>query len=390
MTPPRVLVFLHSFEPGGVERDALRLAADWQRHGVDVVVVLGRREGRLADEAPPLTYDVLQRGTRSTAWFETLFMIARLPQAIRRWRPDVILCAGNTYSIVALAMRLRFGRACPPIVLKVSNDLERRDLPWITRRAYHLWLRVQTPVFAHIVAMARPALAEIERRMTPPPDRLSVIPNASLTREDVARFAAAREAAAETRAARTGRHFLSIGRLVHQKHQTLLIEAFARIARPDDRLTIVGEGPERARLEGFRARLGLETQVALPGHSRALAEHLALADAFVLSSRYEGLGVVVVEALAAGVPVVATDCCVNMPSLVDGAGLLVPRGDVAALAAAMERIGDCRVDVLHMRARAQTFTVEATSAPWLALFDRLRARQPACARAASSTMRPAL
>ena len=364
----RILTFLHSFEPGGVERDALRLNAEWAKLGADVRIVLGRREGRLADEAPDLDYGVLQQGSRSTAAFETLWMIWKLPAAIRAIQPDILFCAGNTYSIVAVAMRLILGRECPPIVLKVSNDLQRRDLPAPMRRAYHLWLRVQAPAFTAIVAMAEPARAEVAQVMRVPPSRVTVINNASVRQDDLDRFAAARDRVARDH---SGRHFLAVGRLVAQKNFALLLRAFARIAREDDRLTLIGEGPHRSVLERLATTLGIATKIDMPGHINPLYDPFARADAFILSSDYEGLGVVVVEALAAGVPVVATDCCVNMPMLVEGAGFIVPIKDAVALGDAMERIKALPVDASKMRARASGFSVETTAPDWIMLFDML-------------------
>jgi glycosyltransferase involved in cell wall biosynthesis len=362
----RILTFLHSFEPGGVERDALRLNAEWAKLAADVRIVLGRREGRLAHEAPDLDYVVLQQGGRSTAAFETLWMIWKLPAAIRAIQPDVLFCAGNTYSIVAVAMRLILGRKCPPIVLKVSNDLQRRDLPAPMRWAYHLWLRVQTPVFAAVVAMAEPARAEVKQVMRVPPSRVTVINNASVRQDDLDQFAAAQDRVARDH---SGRHFLAVGRLVAQKNFALLLRAFARIARDDDRLTLVGEGLHRLALERLIGELGIAAKTAMPGHLNPLYDQFARADAFILSSDYEGLGVVVVEALAAGVPIVATDCCVNMPMLVEGAGFIVPIKNAAALADAMDRIKMLPVDVSKMRARARGFSVETTAPNWISLFD---------------------
>jgi glycosyltransferase involved in cell wall biosynthesis len=350
----RILTFLHSFEPGGVERDALRLNDEWARLGADAQIALGRRDGRLAAEAPDLPYTVMQRGRFSTASFETLWMIAKLPAIIRMLCPDVLFCAGNTYSIVAVAMRLILGRACPPIVLKVSNDLQRRDLPAPMRWAYHWWLRVQAPAFDAIVAMAEPARAEVEAVMRVSPSRVTVINNASLRLAELAQFADARDAAPRDH---SGRHFLAVGRLVGQKNFALLLHAFSRMRRPNDHLTLIGEGGQRAPLERLIRNLGIVDLVMMPGHINPLDDVFARADAFVLSSDYEGLGVVVVEALAAGLPIVATDCCVNMTMLVDGAGLIVPIKDVDALA----------------KARASSFAVEHVAPDWLALFAGLSA-----------------
>jgi glycosyltransferase involved in cell wall biosynthesis len=364
----RVLTFLHSFEPGGVERDALRLNAQWAKLGVDIQIVLGRRDGRLADEAPDLRYEVFQTGRFSTAAFETLWMIFKLPSAIRRLKPDILFCSGNTYSIVAVTTRLVLGRACPPVVLKISNDLRRNDLPAPMRWAYHLWLRVQRSAFDAVVAMAEPARGEIEDVMRVDPKRIHVINNASLTEADANAFAAARDAATRNH---KGRHFLAVGRLALQKNFGLLLRAFARMATSDDRLTIIGEGGQRANLEKLAKLLGITDRLSMPGHINPLHDAFAGADAFILSSDYEGLGVVVVEALAAGVPIVTTDCCINMPMLVEGTGTLVPIKDVTALADAINKIGEMPVDTLKMRQRAHEFTVEGTAPRWLSLFHDL-------------------
>jgi glycosyltransferase involved in cell wall biosynthesis len=364
----RILTFLHSFDPRGVERDALRLNAELARQNVDVQLVLGRRDGMLNVEAPDLLYTVLQKGRISTAAFETLWMILRLPGAIRRLKPDVLFCAGNTYSIVAVAMRLFLGRRCPPIVLKVSNDLYRHDLPTLFRWAYYLWLRVQAPVFDAVVAMAEPARLEIETAMGIPAPKVVVINNPSLNLRDLEEFAQARDGRIVTA---SPRRFLAVGKLVSQKNFSHLLKSFARIARPTDHLTIIGEGYKRQSLEQLVTSLSLDAQVSLLGHRSPLFDRFAEADAFILSSDYEGLGVVVVEALAAGVPIVATDCCVNMSYLLEGAGLRVPIRDEAALADAMDKILNERIDPVAMRARAAEFAVERVTPAWIALFASL-------------------
>jgi glycosyltransferase involved in cell wall biosynthesis len=365
----RVLTFLHSFEPGGVERDALRLNAEWAKLGIDVQIVLGRRDGRLADEAPDLPYVVFQTGWFSTAAFETFWMIIKLPGAIRRLKPDILFCSGNTYSIVAVTTRLFLGRAvCPPIVLKVSNDLRRNDLPAPMRWAYHLWLRVQRGAFDAVVAMAKPARGEIADVMHVDPKRIHIINNASLTEADAQAFATARDISKRDH---KGRRFLAVGRLALQKNFALLLLAFARIATSEDRLTVIGEGGQRANLERLARSLSITDRLSMPGHINPLHDVFAEADAFILSSDYEGLGVVVVEALASGVPVVATDCCVNIPMLVEGAGTLVPIKDVAALADAMDKISEMLVSATTMRLRAHEFTVEGTAPRWLTLFREI-------------------
>ena len=362
----RVLTYLHSFEPGGLERDVLQFNGAWAAMGIDARIVLGRDEGALAGDAPDVPFYLLQTGKISTASFETLWMIWHLPRWVRQLRPDVIFCAGNSYTIVAVALRLILGRECPPIVFRVSNDLTRRDMMQPIRAIYHMWLRFQAPYFARIIGMAEPVRAEIVTQMRADPAQVAVIDNASLTMAEIDRLARSRAMAARDR---PGRRYLAVGRLAPQKNFGLLVDAFARIAQPDDRLTIVGEGAERARLEHQIAKTGLVTQIILAGHQSPVDRWLADADALVLSSDYEGLGIVVIEALAAGLPVVATACSPNVALLVDGVGRRVPVRDVAALATAMAAIVDDPVDITEMRARAERFTVEASGAAWRDLLE---------------------
>lgn len=368
--PVRVLVALHSFEPGGVERDTLRFVPAWRAHGMDARIALGRREGRLQEEAPDVPYYQMQTGQRSTARFETLWMIWKLPKIIRDFQPDVLCFPSNTLAAVALGMRLRLGRKCPATVLRVSNDLVRRDLSGIGLLMHRLWLRLHAGSHSAIVAMAPPVREEIVEQMHVAPSRVAVINNASMTMADVERFAAARDSAPR---GHRGRHFLAVGRLAPQKNFELLVDAFARIARADDRLTIIGEGDRRAAIAKKAQQLGVADKVHLPGHLIGPEQWFATADAFVMSSDFEGVPAVIVEALAAGMPIVATDCCTAMPSLMEGAGHLVPARDASKLAHAMDTIADAPVDVALMRKRAREFTVEASTGRWAALFEKLAA-----------------
>jgi len=172
----RVLTFLHSFESGGVERMALRLVEQWQKAGVDAPVWVGRRdgpmrtihEGRVCYETGPQTHLPVRH-------FETLWMILLLPGVIRRLRPDALFCAGNSYAIVAVAMKLLLGKRCPPIVAKISNDLVRADMPWPARAAYHLWLRIQGRFINRFVGMAEPMRRELRSMLGVAEARVSIV-----------------------------------------------------------------------------------------------------------------------------------------------------------------------------------------------------------------------
>ncbi|KAI3592316.1 Poly(glycerol-phosphate) alpha-glucosyltransferase [Cupriavidus sp. U2] len=111
-------------------------------------------------------------------------------------------------------------------------------------------------------------------------------------------------------APRDSQTVLAVGRLTTSKGFDVLIAAWEKVARmaPGWRLLIIGEGEERQRLESLRNRLGLETSVSLPGIQADISPAYARASIFCLSSRYEGFGLVLIEAMAYGLPIVSTAC----------------------------------------------------------------------------------
>jgi glycosyltransferase involved in cell wall biosynthesis len=363
------MTMLHSFAPGGVERVALRLCGAWGHDpDVNVQLVIGRETGAMRGEAPPHLVRHVTPEPFATARWESLWMLWILPRHIRRLRPDVLFAAGNTYAIIAVVMKLWLGRRCPPIVLKISNDLARADMNPVMRWFYHRWLRIQGRVVDHATGLAEPMRAEISDFLRLPADRIHIVDDPALSAADHAALAAI--GAARTASQGPGRHYVGVGRLARQKNWPLLVTAFAGIAGPDDRLTIVGEGAERARIMATAATLGVADRLALPGHGAA-APALAAADVYVLSSDFEGVPAVVIEALTSGLPVVATDCSVSMVSLVGAFGTIVPVGDAAALGAAMAARQPLAPDQRTAAAADMArFTVERAAEAYLKLFRK--------------------
>jgi glycosyltransferase involved in cell wall biosynthesis len=154
---------------------------------------------------------------------------------------------------------------------------------------------------------------------------------------------------------------VAVGRLHEQKDFQTLLRAFALVrARRSARLIILGEGPERPALEAGVAKLGLTEDVDLPGFVPNPYAFMAGASQFVLSSRYEGLPTVLIEAMACGCPVVSTDCPSGPGEILDNGkyGRLVPVGDAAALAEAMEATLDAPPPAAELKARADLFHID--------------------------------
>ncbi|AQR74825.1 glycosyltransferase [Sphingomonas sp. LM7] len=350
-TARHILTCAQTMRGGGVERAMLRMAQGWLREGRRVTLVLGSDEGPLADEIPAGIELIQLEDARYSALF-------RLGAHVRATKPDLIFCPGNHYSAVAALARLDLGRACPPIVAKVSNALVRPEQGAAAAWAYRRWLRLHRRFLDHVVAMTPAMAAEAVTEMRMPPERVSVIANPPAT-------ARADAVPVELPA---GRYIVGVGRLEPQKRWDRLIAALPKIADGDVRLLILGEGGQRATLEAQVASLGLGDRVSMPGHAGDPLPALQGAAVAVLTSDYEGVPGVLREALSVGTPVVSTESSVAVREIVDGAelGSVIAREDAVGLVAAL--------DYWLTPGRARPAPVLAGGDPiadYLALFDGL-------------------
>ena len=172
---------------------------------------------------------------------------------------------------------------------------------------------------------------------------------------------------------------LMIARLEPQKNLPLALEAFAALRRRRPvRLLILGEGAERPRLESLAAQLGVADSVEFPGYSTDVPNHLAAASALLLTSRFEGYPAVVIEALAADVPVVSTDCTPVLRGLLPTSihGRIIAQATPASLADALESVLDQTFTSAGVRpATVAHHDAVASARGYLALFDDLVARR---------------
>jgi glycosyltransferase involved in cell wall biosynthesis len=165
---------------------------------------------------------------------------------------------------------------------------------------------------------------------------------------------------------------VAAGRLTAAKGFDVLLRAFARLrSQRPARLLLLGDGAERRALGAQITDLGLEQDAELCGFVANPYPYMARADLFVLSSRYEGLGNVLIEALACGCPVVSTDCPSGPREILDGGrfGALVPVGDAEALATTMAETLDHPSDRELLRARGRMFNLEQTAQEYASILQ---------------------
>lgn len=181
--------------------------------------------------------------------------------------------------------------------------------------------------------------------------------------------------------ARSSPVVLAVGRLTHAKGFDVLLSAWALVSQrfPHWRLRIVGDGEARPALEAQRDALGVVATVAMPGGTADTASEYANASVFCLSSRYEGFGLVLIEAMAYGLPIVSTRCETGPAALLtDGDnGCLVEPEDVVALADGLARVMQSEALALHLARRgrefARRFNAGDIAEHWQRLLDALPA-----------------
>lgn len=326
----RIALLISSMaHPGGAERVLSAMANHWVSRGVAVTLIT-------LDAAGPSFYPLDAQVKRvglglladSAGFGQAVINNSRRVRAIRLAiladNPDVLISFIDITNVLAL-----IGTSGLGIPVIVSERVHPSAHP--TGRAWSLLRRHFYPRAAGVVVQTQGTRAWAERFIRS--DRIHVVPNP---------VAAETTGAVADRQVRSGRTLLAMGRLTHQKGFDLLIDAFARCkeAGAADRLIIVGEGPERANLSRLIAERGLHGRVHLAGNSDRPQELLQQADIFVLSSRYEGFPNVLLESMAAGLPVISFDCPHGPGEIIrhEIDGLLVPVGDADALSAAIDRM----------------------------------------------------
>jgi len=371
---PELAIFIPSFGAGGVDRMLVNIAGGIAARGIPVDFIVSGRDG------PYLAGLDDRVNCLELAAQEDDELTDALYRYVQAQRPRVVMTGKGRDDLIALRVRERLGGAGTRFVLRVGTAVSGRAavkmaLPW-QRRRYRRRLHAMYASCDGVLANSRAVADEIAEAAGIPRERVSIVPNPTVTPELI------------RRAAEPPEHpwlqvedgppvILGIGGLRTQKDFSTLVRAFARLRRDRPaRLLILGEGRQRRRLERLARRLGVAADVALPGFSANPYAALAHAALFVLSSRWEGLPNVLIEALAVGTPAVATDAPGGAAEILDGGryGPLVPPGEPAALAEAMVRSLDRPPSAAVLREAARRYTLEVATDAYISALGLVPAR----------------
>ncbi len=330
---PDITFFLARLGSGGIGKMRLHLIEALSKKGYRVDLVLGDLSGpyvkRLKNFAHvyplPTSHPWL-----GVPWFA---------RYLSRRRPRAVVCEKLRTNVVAHQAK-RWSKGHCDVFASVHGVLSHKlDREGLSRRKaekkYHLIARWY-PQNKGFIAVSRGIAQDLYERFRIPLEKIHVVPNPVLTPRT---FELADDPPEHPWFLQHEKPvFLSVGRLERQKGFPVLLEAFARVRSVQpSRLVILGEGSQRPLLEKMIRELDLGDAVLLPGFVDNPYPFMRHADAFVLASLWEGFGNVLVEAMAFGTPVVATDCPAGPREILEDGrlGPLVPVNDVQALADAM-------------------------------------------------------
>lgn len=365
--PRKILHVVPSLDQSGAEKQLVLLATGLPRDQFEVGVVALTRGGPLERPLAEAGIPVTLIGKR--AKIDPL-ALARLVRTMRTFRPHLVqtwLLAGNTYGRLAA----RQARVARVVASERCVDLWKNRWELAVDRYLARW--------TDCIAVNSSGIRDFYVAHGLPAEKFEVIPNA--VEPPPAMLATREEICRELGVPSSSRLIGAVCRLWPQKRVKDLIWAadLLKVVRNDVHLVILGDGPQRARLEKFRGQVRIEDRVHFLGHRGDVPRWLPHFDLLWLASEYEGMPNAILEAMAVGLPVVATDIPGNRDLVVPGeTGLLVPVGDRAALAREAQRILDHPDLASRMsaaaRIRAKTeFSVSRMIERYAQLYARLLA-----------------
>jgi glycosyltransferase involved in cell wall biosynthesis len=369
----RIAFFIRALKGGGAQRDTILLANAIAARGIAVDLLTLVPDGPLRPLVADHVSIVPVAGGKMRA------AVPSLRRALIAQRSDALISAEAAPNLIALLAARLVPRALRPrIVLRevASASFAMRLDPYRQNRIAYRVLRHAYRFADVVVTLTEGARRDLAENFAVPAEKLvrmasnAVLDAGALAVADVPRQDGL---------------IVSVGRLSPEKDHATLIRAFALLG-PQVRLEIAGDGPMRDRLLALARELGVAERVTLTGFVADPFPLFRRATLAVSASRYEGFGNAIVEALACGTPVVATDCPYGPREiLADGRyGRLVPVGDVAALAAAMRSALVDPPDRAALRGGASGHTVVRASDALLGIIGALPGR--AASRTAASAM----
>ncbi len=329
----RIAFFISAMTGGGAQIVLLNLASGMSRRGHPIDIVLSQAKGDLLSQIPPEIRIINLNAKR------VLFSLPALMRYLKKEQPHTLISSMNYVNIIAIWAKRFTGLPKRLIISAHTNlhtssekakDTSGKLMPFLVRRFY--------PWADQIVAVSKGVASELSDQLSSSQNRIHTIYNPVII------------PGLDEKISQPLDHpwfqknqppvILAVGRLDIQKDYPTLIRAFAKVRdkRPA-RLLILGEGRERPELEALIRQLNVGDDISMPGFVKNPYPFMARASLFVCSSRWEGLSLVLIEAMYCGTPMVSTDCPYGPQEVLQQGkyGQLVPIADVDSLADAIDK-----------------------------------------------------
>ncbi|BAZ41636.1 glycosyl transferase, group 1 family protein [Calothrix sp. NIES-4101] len=359
----RIAFFIRNLEGGGAQKILLNLLKPMVKQGMQIDLVLSLADGHFLAQVP--------EGVRVIDLKSKQVIPSTLPLSryLQQEKPQVLVANMNSCNVAAVMARM-LSSVSTRIVLVEHNTFSyhKSSFPLKAKLFLPTLMRWLYPHADSIIAVSNGAARDLESQINLKKNLVKTIYNPIIDRHLL-------EKAKEPLdhpwfQPNQPPVILTVGRLIAQKDHETLIRAFALLRRQKPaRLLILGEGDLQNRLQTLVKELGIESDVSLPGFIVNPYAYMSQASMFVLSSIYEGLPTVIVEAMACGCPVVSTNCPSGPEEILEDEkyGLLVPVGDTVALAHAMEQMLDNPTDKTLLTQKAQNFTTDCAVFQYLSV-----------------------
>jgi glycosyltransferase involved in cell wall biosynthesis len=362
--PRRVCIFPDRIDDGGIDRYALNLAEVLLQQGVAVDLFVTSAEGKLLPQRPKATRLFVGGGSTKRS-------IVPFYRYLRQEQPDLLISANLYIDIVSIVVKA-LARVPTRHAVTLHTAFSREDYrgkPFLKQVYTQLctWLY---PRADYIVAVSN-AVAKDSQAYFKLEKPIRVIYNPVVAPAIYTKSTAqAEHPFFQTKQAPV---LLAIGRLSAQKDFSTLLRGFAELRKQHAaRVLILGEGEERGLLESLAKDLNLGAELSMPGFVDNPYPYIKNADVLVSTSAWEGLPTVIIEALALGTPVVATDCPGGSSEILEGGkyGQLVAMNNPSALAEAMGTTLQSPPDRDKLIERGRAFSVEAAAQKYLSLIPK--------------------
>jgi len=368
-----ILMTMHGLSQGGGDRVAVILANGFAAAGIPTHLSLLRDSSTADKELGKLLHPNVSISSAGPPLGSRLRELRRGAGFIRReiaaHRPAVVFASSNMAFVTARARSP--GASSPKLVLKLTVPVaappDRGAFRRFYRRNLFCWIFKRYDLALTLTDAERDWLIAAYPQLKP---RFRTVPNAYINDSMLAPRPPRRPGPPR---------LVTAGRMVKQKRHDMLLRAFALSARKDARLTILGDGPWRGQLEELARELGVADRVDMPGYTADVLPELRRSDLFVLSSDYEGLPAVVLEALACNLPVATTDNFLGAREMIapQPSCAVVPIEDPEALAAAIDRCLQRTNDPRDLRPLAEPYRIESSIAAHIAVLNELVEGSPA-------------